>query len=76
MNASYQPNGDIPTAVTAVKAGAMEFLTKPFDDEHLLEAVRSAVARANKRATAIWRRWSIGASWPTRFGPPKKPSKK
>lgn len=41
-------HGDIPTSVRAVKAGALEFLTKPFDDEYLLEAIRSAVARANK----------------------------
>ena len=41
-------HGDIPTSVRAVKAGAMEFLTKPFDEEYLLEDIRSAVARANK----------------------------
>lgn len=41
-------HGDIPTSVRAVKAGALEFLTKPFDDEYLLEAIRSAVAGANK----------------------------
>jgi DNA-binding NtrC family response regulator len=38
-------HGDIPIAVRAVKAGALEFLTKPFDDEYLLESVRSAIAR-------------------------------
>jgi DNA-binding NtrC family response regulator len=37
--------GDIPLAVRAVKAGAVEFLTKPLDDEFLLETVRAAVAR-------------------------------
>jgi DNA-binding NtrC family response regulator len=41
-------HGDIPTSVQAIKAGAMEFLTKPFDHEYLLEAVRSAIARDNK----------------------------
>ena len=37
--------GDIPTSVRAMKAGAVEFLTKPFDDEDLLEAVKQAIER-------------------------------
>ncbi|MEY2608630.1 MAG: hydrogenase-4 transcriptional activator [Verrucomicrobiota bacterium] len=41
-------HGDIPMSVRAIKAGALEFLTKPFDDEYLLEAIRSAIARDNK----------------------------
>jgi len=41
-------HGDIPMSVRAIKAGALEFLTKPFDDEHLLEAIREAIARHNK----------------------------
>lgn len=36
-------HGDIPTSVRAMKAGAAEFLTKPFDDQDLLEAIRQAV---------------------------------
>ena len=36
--------GDIPIAVRAAKAGAVEFLTKPLDDEYLLQTVRSAIA--------------------------------
>jgi DNA-binding NtrC family response regulator len=35
-------HGDIPTTVRAVKAGAVNFLTKPFDDEELLEAIQQS----------------------------------
>src|SRR2546430_12710048 len=36
--------GDIPTSVRAIKSGALEYFTKPFDDEALLTAVRQAIA--------------------------------
>jgi FixJ family two-component response regulator len=42
-------HGDIPTTVRAMKAGAVEFLTKPLADDLLLEAIRGALTRS--RAT-------------------------
>jgi FixJ family two-component response regulator len=39
-------HGDVPTTVRAMKAGAIEFLTKPFGDEVLLDAVRVALERS------------------------------
>jgi len=39
-------HGDIPMSVKAMKAGAVEFLTKPFRDQDLLDAVQVALQRA------------------------------
>jgi FixJ family two-component response regulator len=39
-------HGDVPMTVQAMKAGAVEFLTKPFDDEVLLGAIRQAIERS------------------------------
>ena len=38
-------HGDVPTSVRAMKAGAVEFLTKPFDDRDLLDAIQQAIKR-------------------------------
>ncbi|HVO20146.1 MAG TPA: response regulator [Anaeromyxobacter sp.] len=38
-------HGDIPSSVKAMKAGAVEFLTKPFQDQQLVEAIRAALER-------------------------------
>jgi FixJ family two-component response regulator len=39
-------HGDVPMTVQAMKAGAVEFLTKPFNDDVLLTAIRSALERS------------------------------
>ena len=39
-------HGDIPMSVQAMKAGAVEFLTKPFKEDVLLEAIRGAIDRS------------------------------
>jgi RNA polymerase sigma factor (sigma-70 family) len=42
-------HGDIPMSVRAMKAGAIEFLTKPFRDQDLLDAIQVALARNRTR---------------------------
>jgi two-component system NtrC family response regulator len=41
-------HGDIETAVAAMKKGAYDFITKPFDEEELLRSVRKALAESEK----------------------------
>jgi FixJ family two-component response regulator len=42
-------HGDIPMTVRAMKAGAVEFLTKPFRDQDMLDAVQLAIERDRAR---------------------------
>jgi DNA-binding NtrC family response regulator len=41
-------HGDVPMSVRAMKAGALEFLTKPVNDEDLLEAIQQGIARDHR----------------------------
>ena len=42
-------HGDVPTATRAMKKGAVDFLTKPFDGEELIQAVKRALKRSEER---------------------------
>jgi FixJ family two-component response regulator len=60
-------HGDIPMSVQAMKAGAVEFLVKPFRDQALLDAINQAIARdkvarrQRSRNTELHRRYeSLG----------------
>ena len=47
-------HGDIPMSVQAMKSGAIEFLTKPFRDQDLLDAIRLGLSRDRARRDS-WR---------------------
>lgn len=54
-------HGDIPMSVRAMKAGAVEFLTKPFRDQDLLDSIRIALEqdrarRVQEKETVLYRR--------------------
>lgn len=45
-------HGDVPMAVAAMKAGANDFIEKPFSDEVIIEAIERACARADARGAS------------------------
>jgi DNA-binding NtrC family response regulator len=53
-------HGDIPTTVRAMKAGAMEFLTKPFHDQELLNAIEQAIGRSAQQQAPGTKEYSFG----------------
>ncbi|HXE88383.1 MAG TPA: response regulator transcription factor [Hyphomicrobiaceae bacterium] len=56
-------HGDIPMSVQAMKAGAIEFLTKPFRDQELLEAIQLGIQRDRAR----WREAGVVGHLRERF---------
>lgn len=46
-------HGDIPMSVRAIKAGAIDFLSKPFSEDALLDAVEQAIDKSRKEAALI-----------------------
>ncbi len=58
-------HGDIPMVRNALKAGAVEFLTKPFQDGELLSAIEQAFALDRAQRTAKTLETSIIARWRT-----------
>ena len=46
-------HGDVPMSVRAMKAGAVDFLTKPFRDQDMLDAVSSAIKADRQRRAAV-----------------------
>ena len=47
-------HGDIPMSVRAMKAGALNFLTKPFQDEYFLETIRNAITQSTRNEVAAF----------------------
>lgn len=56
-------HGDIPMSVKAMKAGAIEFLTKPIREQDLLDAIRVALDRDSARREADRRRSELSAKF-------------
>ncbi|MDV0440414.1 response regulator transcription factor [Xanthomonas sacchari] len=56
-------HGDIPMSVEAMKNGAIEFLTKPFRDQDLLDAIGQGIARDRARRAAEAVQAELQARW-------------
>jgi len=52
-------HGDIPTSVKAMKKGAVDFLSKPFEDKDLLDAINAALEKDSKMRTLVTERKNI-----------------
>lgn len=73
LNAHHDPipiifitgHGDIQMSVRAIKAGAVEFLPKPFRDQELLDAIQAAIARDTARRQAENRIITLRARYET-----------
>jgi FixJ family two-component response regulator len=65
-------HGDVPMGVQAMKAGAVEFLTKPCRDQELLDAVRLALVRDRKRREEAEHMASLKADFATLTGREKQ----
>ena len=58
-------HGDVPRSVRALKAGAVDFLTKPFSDVELLGAIDAAIARDRERRHARAELSALRQRWDT-----------
>ncbi len=58
-------HGDIPMTVRAMKAGAVDFLAKPFRDQDMLDAVSAAIERDTRRRQDMAARGSLEARYAT-----------
>ena len=46
-------HGELPMAIRAIRAGAADFVEKPFDAERLLDSIRHAIAKASRRGVPV-----------------------